>query len=209
MAKFEVEMELQGFKLRVKGERSEDIPRISGEIGKQLAGMLQPPAHLLQEPIRKHVDAIIQPSGDDHNAGGTGRAKGGRRRKASSNNGSSPVPLITWQHDPAKWGTPKQGWTEGNKTLWLLYVMKSEIGLTEVGGPTVADIFNSKFKHFGPLRKSNIPRAFGRLKTNDPALVMDDTTKTPIAWYLTDAGLKEAERLVQEAKTPEPPQATP
>ena len=61
MAKFEVEMELTGLKLKIKGER-EDIPQISRNLGEQIAGLFQPAANIVQGQLpTKHVEATIQP----------------------------------------------------------------------------------------------------------------------------------------------------
>jgi len=202
MAKYELEVEIQGFKLRVKGERNEDISRITGEIGQHLAGILQPPANLLDAPVRRQVDATVQPSQDGQDGDLAARGKGTRRRKGSANsNSAAPVAPISWQHDPAKWGTPKQTWTGGNKILWLLYVIKNEASQTAVSASGIVGAFNAKFREFGPLVKSSMPRTLGNLKTNQPALVMSDNTKPPITWYLTDEGGKAAERLVTEARS--------
>ena len=47
MAKFEVEMELQGFKLRVKAERQEDVPRVMSQVARQIAELAAPAGHMI------------------------------------------------------------------------------------------------------------------------------------------------------------------
>ncbi len=204
----EIEMELGGFrierfKVRIRADR-EDIPRISSEIGRGLLNIMQPPANLIDQPEPKQITSAVLPSASgnssSHTSGGGGRGRS--RHGRSAGNGTSAAPPIEWTHDPSKWGTPKQMWTEHNKILWLLNVIARETGQSEVGGPSIADTFNNKFKQFGPLSKASIPRNMARLKTNEPALVMDNTSNSPITWYLTEEGNKAAERLVVEARTP-------
>ncbi len=95
------------------------------------------------------------------------------------------------------------------KILWIMYVIGKATGQTELGGPTIAESFNKSFKQFGPLKKNSMPRDLGTLKTRSPAQVMDNTTASPITWYLTEAGKLEAEKLVAEARggAPESPNA--
>lgn len=201
MAKFEIEMELTGLKIKVRGERSEDMPHLTGQISKQLAGLVQPPAAMIEEPSRRAVEAIVrQPENGQGQNKGNGRAKA-TRRKSAANGDAAPIAPATWQHDPAKWGMPKQAtWSGGQKILWVLYVIGKETGQTEISGPGIAETFNTLFKQFGPLAKQNMPRDLGALKKRTPALVIDNATQSPITWYLTEEGIKEAEKLVTEAK---------
>ncbi|HEY1921282.1 MAG TPA: hypothetical protein VGG44_00840 [Tepidisphaeraceae bacterium] len=197
MGRTEIEFELDGFKIgrlkvRIKADK-EDAPRISGEIGK-LMNFMQPPANLIDEPVRKQIPSTIVPSNIVSN-GGRGRSN---RRSKSANNGAAATSAVDWQHDPSKWGMPKQEWKAGNKVLWVLYVVKNELGITELTASVIAEVFSTKFRQFGALRKTSMPSILGSLKTS--ALIMDDTTKDPNTWYLSDQGIKSAEQLVQDAK---------
>lgn len=204
MAKYEIEMELQGFKLRVKGERPDDIPHITDQIGRQLTGFLQPPADMIDRQPPKQIESQVvgnrakNPSDDENKKGNKNRGRGSRRR--TSNGDGTPSAPITWHHDPAKWGMPTMDWTAGQKIIWTLYVVSKETGKTEVGGPSIAETFNMQFKQFGPLTKQNMPRDLGNLKAKAPAQVMDNSTARPITWYLTEEGIKEAEKLIAGAK---------
>jgi hypothetical protein len=207
MAKVEIEMELNGFKIdgfkvRIKADR-EDIPQIRSEIGRQFMSVLQPPAALIDESTRKQVPSTVVPQTTNENGAGGGRGKG--RRSKSAGNGSTDAKPVEWQHEPSKWGMPKQKWKAGKKVLWLLYVAKNEQGPTEMSAAVISETFNSKFKQFGTLKRSSMPSILGSLKTSQPALIMDDTTKTPNMWFLSEQGSKAAEALVQEAKTIEVP----
>jgi hypothetical protein len=207
MPKVEIEMELGGFKIdsfkvRIKADR-EDIPRISGEIGKQFPNLLRPPAALIDEPVRKQVPSVMVTPINDGGSG-NGRGKGNRRNKggSGSTNGGAISEVVTWQHDVSKWGAPKQGWKAGQKVLWLLYVIKNEVQVTELTAANISDTFAAKFKHSGTLKKTSMPSIMKSLATNDPVLVMCDAAKVPNTWYLSDEGAKAAEKLVVEARTP-------
>lgn len=207
MGKFEVELELTGLKLRVKGDSSQDMPRIAQQLGQQVAGLIQPAANIIEPdagPLFKQIESQSRPVAPED---GQKKRKGRSGPRRAGVNGDQPAqPLPEWQHDPGKWGTPKQGWTAGQKITWLLYVISKETGQTEVGGPTIAEVFGAKFKQFGPLKKANMPRDLGALKTKQPhAWVMDNETKSPITWYLTEEGMREAEKIVAEAKGGSPP----
>jgi hypothetical protein len=197
MAKFEIEFELQGLKLKVKGER-EDIPQIAQNLGQQVAGLFQPMADIVDGQVpRKQVEATVQ--GAEPN----GRAKVGRPRRSrppSQTDGSSEPKVIEWAHDPNKWGTPKQQWKGWQKILWLLYVVDQEKGLKELSGPQIADTFNTHFRQAGLLNKNSMPRDLGALKQRTPSFVGDRATQSPITWFLTEMGVKEAEKLVADAK---------
>ena len=81
-----------------------------------------------------------------------------------------------------------------------MYVIKQAAGTKELSGSIIAESFNLSFKQFGTLRKNHMPRDLGALKLKQPPLVLDDPGKVPIQWFLTDAGLKEAERLIDQSK---------
>jgi hypothetical protein len=97
---------------------------------------------------------------------------------------------------------PKQAWSGWQKILWVLYVIGKETGQTEVSGPAIAETFNTLFKQFGLLAKQSMPRDLGGMKKKrTPALVLDNPTQTPITWFVTEEGTREAEKLVADAKT--------
>lgn len=202
MAKFEIEMELTGFKMKVRAERPEDVPHITGQISKQLAGFVQPPGAMIEEPGVKAVESTVREPADGQ---GENKRKGRRVRGKAAGNGDGAPAVPTWQHDPAKWGMPKQTWSGSQKILWILYVIGKETGRTEVSGPAIAETFNTLFKRFGPLSKQSMPRDLGSLNKRSPSLVMDNPTHAPITWYLTDEGNKEAEKMVVDAKVANSP----
>lgn len=200
MAKFEVEFEITGLRLKVKAERDEDVSKITQQIGKQLSGLTQPYPGIVENP--RVIEAHAQPASKGYDETSVlpksvGRSGRKRTRKTSENGGSQP---IHWQHDAAAWGTPKQAWTAIQKILWIMYAIGKATGQEEIGGPTIAESFNKSFKQFGILNKKSMTRDLGVLKTKVPAQVMDNTAASPITWFLTEAGTQEAERLVIEAR---------
>ncbi len=61
MPKFEIELEITGFKMKIKGER-EDIPVIASNIRNQMGQFVQPAANITQGQIEvKPLEPVIQP----------------------------------------------------------------------------------------------------------------------------------------------------
>lgn len=200
MAKFEVEMELQGFRLKVKAEREDDVSRITQQIGRQLSGFTQPFAGIVDSSRIIETQAVTKTEGNGEAAVPRKSAAKTTRKRARKVDENSMAQAITWQHDASVWGTPKQKWTAAQKILWTTYVIEKKTGRSEVSGPEIADAFNRTFKEFGPLNKQNMPRDLGSLKTRSPAQVMSNAGGASIMWYLTEAGKLEAEKLVAEAR---------
>jgi hypothetical protein len=193
MAKFEIEMELTGFKLKVKGER-EDIRVIRESLQEQVTGLIAPAANIVRgnlselplEPIKPEV--ISKPK------------RAARTRRAGAGNGEVASPALDWSHDPGKWGTPRQAWKAWQKILWLLLVAAEERGVREMSASCIVDTFNKHFRQAGLLHKSSMTRDMASLKQRLPALVGDHADKSPITWFPTEEGIKEGQRLVAEAK---------
>ena len=129
-----------------------------------------------------------------------GRKK--RRRSVTSTTSSKEgaVETIEWQHDPLKYGNPQQSWNPTKKAIWLLYVVSQERGISQLSAPRITDTFNRKFKQAGTVRGSNVSRDLGKAKTRNPSWAQEDTTKSPSEWFLTIAGVKEAQSAVEEAR---------
>lgn len=198
MAKFEIEMELTGLKVKIKGER-EDIRAINEGLGQQITGLLRPTSDIVEgEVVPKRIESTVipPPNGNSNGKGNKGRAS--RARKPANQAVGDAV--LSWGHDPGKWGNPRQTWKAGEKILWLLYVVDQETEVKELSGPSIAEAFNTHFRQAGQLKKNNMPRDLGALKQKTPALVGDRAEHHPITWFLTDEGTKEAVKLVQEAR---------
>ena len=203
MPKFEIELEITGFKLKVKGERA-DIPVITNNLREQFAGLIQPAADITQgQSPQNLIESTVQPTEN------VGKGKGVKRPRKTSPNGTgdAATTIVTWSHDPGKWGTPRQAWTAWQKILWLLYVVDQEKSIKELSGPAIADTFNTHFRQAGLLKKNSMPRDLGGLKQRSPSLTSDRADNSPITWFLTEEGIKEAIKLVNEAKGGNPPPA--
>lgn len=192
MAKIEIEFEITGLKLKVRGER-EDASRAAQAIGQQLSSVMNGPGAVIDGEIVTPKAALPAP---------TAAPKPARRRGVrGSGNGAAEGPQpVTWIHDPKRWGMPSQDWSNGNKILWTMYIIKESAGTKELTGSVIAKSFNLAFKQFGLLRNNHMPRDLGALKTKSTPLVLDDAAKVPIQWFLTDAGIREAERLIEQSK---------
>ncbi|HJT36363.1 MAG TPA: hypothetical protein VJ783_30350, partial [Pirellulales bacterium] len=107
---------------------------------------------------------------------------------------------LEFRHDAGRFGIPRQEWTAGKKIVWLLHVVSQQAQVSEISGPVIAATFNKHFRQAGSLNKQGMSRDLGGLKQRGPALVGDNANSSPITWFLTNEGQKEAERLVIEAR---------
>jgi hypothetical protein len=205
MAKFEVKLKLTGLELEIKGER-EDIPRLTSSLSEQIAGALRPTALIAQakEPEVVHNGTVDYAHPKD-SAETKRRRKPARQHRAKDGDAADTAAVLDWVHDPAKWGSPQQGWSVAEKSLWLLHVVAGEKQLAVLSGPSIAATFNRHFRQAGPVHPPLVTRELGKLKSVSPALVGEDTTVDPSTWFLTQEGSKRAEELVNQAKGTNPP----
>ncbi len=195
MPKFEVEMEITGFKLKVKGER-EDIRTIAANLQSQLPRLIEGPLNIPQGNLPERTTLVVEPNNGERQHSKSARA----RRTPRTANGEARSAAADWSHDPSKWGIPRQSWSASLKILWLLRVATSELGTKEMSGPAIAATFNKHFRQARALNSRSMSRDLGTLKQRTPsALVSDDATQSPIVWFLTEEGIKEADKLIAEA----------
>lgn len=200
MPKFEIEFEITGLKLKIKGER-QDVPMITQNLAQQVAGMLQPAANISGSETSTNfidVDVLEETSKPDKKS----RKKSTRKVTNTTNqfNGTSSKAIaLDWIHNPEKWGTPQQSWSTTNKCIWLLYVVSKELSITELTQNEIAETFNKHFKQAKMIRGFTIKRDLGRAKTRIPSPVSENTTKAPETWFLTQTGEQDAQKLVLEA----------
>ncbi|PQA88662.1 hypothetical protein CW354_10320 [Marinicaulis flavus] len=187
-------MKIQGFELELEGSR-EDAAVINEQLGRQLAGMLPP----IEGIIEGKVEQVASPGQAHQDVDEKPKRKQSRKRRVASSGEAAEAPKIEYRHDSSKYGNPKQDWNVTKKVLWLLYVLKQEVGRDEFSAGELAGVFNLYFKQFGTIRASNVSRDLGSAKKKSPSPVADDPTKNPVTWYLTDAGNKNAQALVEEA----------
>lgn len=81
-----------------------------------------------------------------------------------------------------------------------MYVVSQELKLSQLTAPQIADTFNRKFKQAGLIRGTNVSRDLGNLKTRNPSQVGEDTTQTVSEWFLTDAGIAQAQETIKETQ---------
>jgi hypothetical protein len=198
MGKYEIEMEIKGFRLRVKGERAE-MQGIAENLQAQIPRLLEPALNIPQGylPGGRVVEVKANENEDrPHRQKATRSARRTGSAKSETNSGA---PNLT--HNPEQWGVPRQAWSSPQKILWLLRVATAQLSIKELSGPAIAAVFNKHFRQAGTLQTKSMSRDLGALKQRSPALVCDDPNQTPIAWFLTEEGMKDADKLVAEAKT--------
>lgn len=197
MSRFEIEMELQALKIRIKGDR-EEAASISHNIGQQMTSLLQPIAGIIEGEMAPAPASPTTVNGTPIQS----PAKRTRRHRQSSGAATAgePSAAINFAHDPEKFGYPRQQWKAAQKAIWLLYVVQQTLDNAELSAHSIAETFNRHFKQAGAIRRPNVQRDLGRLKTVDkPTPLGEDTTKSPSLWYLTDEGKKRGQSLVAEA----------
>jgi hypothetical protein len=161
MSKLEIEFELTGLKLKIKGER-EDVPAAVAAIQRQLGTMMQATgaiangngqAPVVDLPAPRVLEARTE---EPSNRGKRGprKASGGVRPK---------VAAIDFKHDAEKYGFPKQDWSTAKKAMWLLYIL-TDAGQAEASASQVADTFNKHFKTFGSILSANVLRDLAKEK---------------------------------------------
>jgi hypothetical protein len=192
MSKFEMELELKGFKVRVKGERG-DIPLIAQNIGKQFGDLMKPAANIVEEQ-KPQLQLPMQNAIDVPAASNTRR-----RRAAARSNGSVPAPVqIDVVIDALTWGAPQQLWTCADKAIWLLYATSKCGGPSEMTSADIARVFNARYRAAKTILPQNVNRDLTRLKNGTNALVGRNDKND--AWFLIDAGEKHAIGLITKAR---------
>ncbi len=199
MAKFKINLKITGFELSVEGNR-EDVPLMTQAVGQQFVGLLGPAADIVEGEI---IEVSSQPAPllvEERTAKKPPRRRTPTSSAPRSNNGDKKDVAVDWRHDTSKWGSPQQDWVTAEKAMWLLHVAANEVNAKEMAANQIADTFNKHFRQAGPIRVGNVSRDLGVQKRHTPALVSEDTTKSPPAWFLTEAGIKRANELASKAR---------
>jgi hypothetical protein len=201
MAKFKIALKVTGLELQIEGSR-DDVPLMAHAAGQQLMGLFMPASNVVEGEFSSVETPALPapPSQAPRNSkkGSSSRSKG-RSMNGTKPNGATSAEAIDWVHDPAKWGVPKQEWNTATKAMWLLYVVSREKGVGELSPAVIVATFNKHFRQSGQILANNTSRDLGKLKTKAPALVAEDTTREPKSWFLTQAGIGHAQKLVEEA----------
>jgi hypothetical protein len=200
MSKFKFKLKLQGLELEMEGSR-EDIPLIAQNLGNQLTGLIQPAADMAEGKANGEPTPLTI---NHSNLDATDKKKTRKRRPNSngstgSSNATDAKP-IEWTHDSSKYGTPQQTWNTAKKSIWTMYVASQELQLDQLTAPQITDTFNRKFKQAGQIRGANVSRDLGNLKMKSPAQVGEDTTKSVSEWFLTAAGIEQAQEAIKETQ---------
>lgn len=200
MAEFKIKLKLTGLEIEIEGSH-EDLPMITQNITEQFSGLLNPATAIVEgETISQHKSIVDNPSPPQSNGGNRKKTKRRTATVVENANSEESHAALAWRHDDNKYGMPKQEWKVLDKFLWLLYVLHESQNITEYTAKGLANTFNKQFRQAGLINVKNATRDIGTLKTKTPALVGEDTTQTPSKWFLTEAGTKEAHKLIASAK---------
>jgi hypothetical protein len=188
MSTFKIKLK---FELEVEGTR-DDVPLITQSVGSQIAGMLTAPNDIVEGQI---VSGESQPQAQLIE---NGQRKNGKKRPTSKRQKAQSPPQnagkseISWNHDPAHWGTPNQDWTTVDKAIWLLYVVAHETEFKELTGSQITDTFNAKFRQARTIQTGVTNRDLAKQNRT----VGKTTTRPPHVWFLTKEGEKRALELI-------------
>ena len=206
MTKFRVKLKLTGLELEIEGSR-EDVPLLTRSIADQLAGVITPAARIVEGKAMPAIigrDPIANNSATIVEATPASSRTAKKRRPTSSNGGGAQgagaSAAIVWPHDADTWGNPLLTWVAVDKAIWLLYVANKVGAVSEMSVNQMVVTFEKLFRTAGKLNRGNIARDFGKLNAEPPPKVQMNGTAEPNTWYLTDAGIKLAERLVRAAR---------
>lgn len=201
MSKFRIKLKLQGLELEVEGTK-DDLPLLTKSLAHQFEGLIRPAAEMAggedNLPIQSNATVI--------NAAEAGKKK--RKTKSGQVRSSTPGDAageraVDWKHDPSEFGSPLQTWSSVDKSIWTLYVAEQKANVKEMTGTRIAMTFNKHFRQAGPIKTGNVNRDLGKLKVaqdGKPPLVSEDTTQNPPVWFLVEAGINEAKKLVGVAR---------
>ena len=207
MSKFELELTLTGFSLKIKGDR-EAVPQMAQQVGQQVAALIEPaavmagggPVRIVPPPTAARASPALV-AGEQNTDGARRRTR--RRRPAAIASESALDPAraeVEWDHDVSRWGMPRQQWTALQKAQWLLFVVSEATGRRGLGAREIARVFNQRFYEAGQLVANNMSRDLGRAKEDrEGRTVDDDKTQSPALWFLTQRGRTVAAALVAEA----------
>jgi hypothetical protein len=191
MSKFIIKVEMQGLKIEVEGTK-EDAPRIAQQLGKQFGNLLQSPAALASG----NGSSVIE--GDIVNDDGAGK-KPKKARKSSGGGGTkTPAEELSFVHDSGQYGSPQQGWTQVQKSIWFLYIVEKQANVTQLTSYSIAKNFNHHFKASGQINGGNVMKGLDKEKLKGTnATVGADMTDGTAKYFLTTAGKAIAQMLAK------------
>jgi hypothetical protein len=198
MSKFRIRLKVTGFELEIEGNR-EDAAIIGKNIGEQMASMIAPGLNVVEGEV-----AMDRTATQNLPLIGTPPKKNKKpaSRNQSVTSNKEEQPLVQFRNDAGKYGTPTQKWNTLEKALWFLYVADKEANSNELSASQIGQSFNAMFKQAKKISPSNVSRDLGRAKVANPSLVGDDSTATPAKWFLTEEGIKIAQKLISDSLSP-------
>ena len=193
--KFELgEIRISGVKLEIEDERDQATAALAA-LQTQLAGVVQPAVSKALLGAAPIIDAT--PANGQN--GSTPPAR--KRRKIGSSAlgkaADSGGEAISFVHDPAKFGNPKESWSTPKKGVWLLWVVEQAAAKAQLTISEIVNTFNQHYRQFGTITTSNLARDFGTQRKKSPPPVGVDTNREPQLWYLHDSGKTWAEQLAK------------
>ncbi len=198
-SKFKIKFKVEKLELEIEGNR-EDVPLITQALGQQVSGLLAPASDIVQGEITENYDLPQLSSEEKPKTRRKSSIRQPSQKSTSSiSNVKSKETAVDWKHNSSKWGNPQQSWSTIKKSIWLLYVVLKETAISEISGRMISATFNKHFRQSGEIRTGQINRDLGKAKGEKPALISENTIKTPSAWYLTIEGEKRAKALISEA----------
>jgi hypothetical protein len=197
MSKTRFKLKLQGFELDIEGD-NQQVAIAAKNITSQLAALVTPPSQMVSGGNGHGQLIDITPSAPPEQRAPSRRKVSTGTRSTSGVSASA----IDFVNEPARFGAPSQSWNLVQKAMWTIFVV------SEIGGPkslsagVIGRTFNKHFRQAGEIRPSNISRDLGRVKTKiegTPALVGEDTTKSPSEWFLAEEGTRQVRELISKS----------
>jgi hypothetical protein len=195
MAKFKVKMKLQGFELEIEGER-QDAALISEHIGSQLTSIMKPIAGIVEGEVESTAPSVqVLETNTDTRPRKKKKSGGGTPERRSS---SAAIDFVLKDNS---YGTPKQAWSNADKAMWLIFVLRELGNGDQFSGSQLNATFNKHFKQAGTMQTGNINTQLGKKKTEAPPRVGEDTTKEPSEWFLTEQGIADVRALIVDNRS--------
>jgi hypothetical protein len=206
MSKLEIEFEITGLKLKIKGE-SEDVAAKVAAVQKQVQNALQAvnaiadgatgansaPSAQQNHSNQRLIETTAQPAALSAKGSKTANA----RKMGSQRPGGE---VVDFRHDAEAVGFPKQEWVTGQKAMWMLYVLSLQTDRNEFSASTLAATFNKHFKSFGTIRSTNVLRDLAKEKGKSGS-VNSDASQEPQMWFLLEEGKKAMAELVRNSRS--------
>src|SRR5260370_39837781 len=160
MSKLEIEFEITGLKLKIKGDSDDVVAKVAA-VQRQVQGVIQAvgaiadgatgantetPAHQ-NGSGPKLLEVVPEAAGSAGNRGKrTQRKNGGTRQRAEA---------IDFKHDAETYGFPKQDWNTAQKAMWLIHGVSLQAGQNQVSRAGTAATVNKNVKSVRSLPAPN------------------------------------------------------